>query len=62
MKLTLQISDPVFTAAGQLNSLKLTVTVRPDPLAQRAITEIVPLPTLATHLAGYAEQGEAGST
>jgi hypothetical protein len=44
MSLTLQITDPVFTQGGKLRSLKLTVTVRPDPGAQRRIAEIIPLP------------------
>lgn len=44
MSLTLQITDPAFTEGGKLRSLKLTVTVRPDPRAQRPIAEIVPLP------------------
>jgi len=44
MKLTLQITDPVFTEDGKLSSLKLTVTVRADAHAQRPIAEIVPIP------------------
>ncbi len=45
MILTLQITDPKFTDIDKLRSLKLTVTVRPDPDAQRPIAEAVPLPT-----------------
>ena len=44
MRLTLQITDPLFTEGGKLSRLKLTVTVGPDPRAQRPIAEIVPLP------------------
>jgi hypothetical protein len=44
MKLTLQVLDPVFTERGKLSSLKLAVTVRPDPHAQRPIAEVVPIP------------------
>ena len=45
MDLTLGVTDQKFTAGGKLTSLTLTVTVRPDPRAQRSIAEIVPLPT-----------------
>ena len=44
MSLTLQISDPVFAEGGRLVSLRLRVTVRPDPGALRDIAEIVPFP------------------
>jgi hypothetical protein len=44
MNLTLHIVDPTFTERGKLSSLKLTVTVRPDPHARRQIAEIVPIP------------------
>jgi hypothetical protein len=44
MKLTLQALDAVFTERGNLSSLKLAVTVRPDPHARRPIAEIVPIP------------------
>jgi len=44
VRLTLEVTDPVFTAAGELKSLKLTVTVRPDVQARRRIAEIVPFP------------------
>jgi len=44
MQLTLQVIDPKFSASGELASLNLQVTVTSDPLAHRAIAEIVPLP------------------
>jgi hypothetical protein len=44
MDLTMGITDQKFTVDGKLSSLTLTVTVRPDPLAQRPIAEVVPLP------------------
>ena len=44
MDLTLQITDPVFTDQGKLQSLKLAVQVRPNPKARREIAEVVPLP------------------
>lgn len=44
MDLTLGITDEKFATDGKLSSLTLTVTVRPDPSAQRPIAEIVPLP------------------
>ena len=44
MKSTLLITHPVFTERGKVRSLKVTVTVRPDPDAQRPIAETVPLP------------------
>jgi hypothetical protein len=44
MDLTLGITNQKFTVGGKLNSLTLTVTVRPDPRAQRPIAEVVPLP------------------
>ena len=44
MDLTLQITDPVFTDHGKLQSLKLAVQVRPNPKARREIAEVVPLP------------------
>jgi hypothetical protein len=44
MDLTLKITDQKFTVGGKLRSLTLTVTVVPDPRAQRPIAEIVPLP------------------
>jgi hypothetical protein len=44
MDLTLGITDQKFTVGGKLSSLTLTVTVRPDPRAQRPIAEVVPLP------------------
>lgn len=47
MKLTLQIIDPVVDKDGRLSSLKLKVAVQPDPLADRSITAIVPLPKVA---------------
>ena len=45
LSLTLHIIDPTFKV-GKLTSLKLVVTVIPDPHAQRAIAEIVPLPVV----------------
>lgn len=44
MDLTLQITDPKFTEAGKLSSLRLTVIVRPDRTARRPIAEVVPVP------------------
>lgn len=44
MTLTLHITDSVFTNAGTLTSLKLTVQVTANPNAQRPIAKIVPLP------------------
>jgi hypothetical protein len=44
MHLTLEIIDPRFAPDGTLQSLKLSVTVRPDPSAVRPIAAIVPLP------------------
>lgn len=44
MQLTLQIVDSKFSNNGKLNSLKLRVVVRSDPLAHRAIAAIVPFP------------------
>jgi hypothetical protein len=44
MSLTLRITEQKFTESGKLTSLALTVTVRPDPGAQRPIAEVVPLP------------------
>jgi len=44
MDLTLAITDQKFTGDEKLSSLKLAVTVRTDPHAQRAIAEVVPLP------------------
>lgn len=44
MDLTLKISHQEFTGGGKLSSLTLTVTVRPDPDAQRPIAKIVPIP------------------
>lgn len=46
MDLELKITYPMFTQAGRLRSLRLTVTVRPDSEARRPIAEIVPLPTV----------------
>ena len=48
MDLDLRITAPTFTEAGKLKSLRLTVTVRPDPKAQRPIAEVVPLPADGT--------------
>jgi hypothetical protein len=48
MDLDLRITAPTFTEAGKLKSLRLTVTVRPDPKAQRPIAEVVPLPAAGT--------------
>jgi hypothetical protein len=45
MDLTLQIAEPVFTHDGKLQSIKLTVDVKPDPNARRQMAKIVPLPT-----------------
>lgn len=45
MGLNLRVTDPAFTEAGKLRSLRLTVTVRSNPEARRPIAEIVPLPT-----------------
>jgi hypothetical protein len=44
IKLTMRILNPRFTNSGNLSSLRLTVTVRSDPNAQRQIAKIVPLP------------------
>jgi hypothetical protein len=44
MDLTLQITHPVFTANGKLQSLKLTVNVKDNSNAQSQIAKIVPLP------------------
>jgi len=44
MDLTLRILNPMFTASGELKSLRLAVTVNPDQSADRSIAEIVPLP------------------
>lgn len=44
MSLDLQIKDPVFDRSGKLRSLRLVVSVRPDPLARRPIAEAVALP------------------
>jgi hypothetical protein len=43
MRLTLRIFNPVFEGE-KLHSLKLSVTVAPDPNAHRAIASIVPFP------------------
>ncbi len=43
MRLTLRILDPVFRA-NKLYSLKVAVSVFPDPNAHRAIADVVPLP------------------
>jgi len=43
MRLTLGIFDPKFQG-NKLLSLKLAITVVPDPMAHRAIAEIVPFP------------------
>jgi len=48
MDLDLRITAPTFTDAVELKSLRLTVTVRPDPGAQRPIAATVPLPPLGT--------------
>ncbi len=48
MDLDMRITDPTFTDAGKLKSLRLTVTVRPDPKAQRPIADVVPLPAVGT--------------
>lgn len=47
MDLQLRITTPVFGNSGQLKSLNLTVTVRPDPSANTPIAEAVPLPRSA---------------
>jgi hypothetical protein len=44
MHLTLEIIDPRFAPDGTLQSLKLSVKVRPDASAVRPIAAIVPLP------------------
>jgi hypothetical protein len=44
MNLTLAITEQKFTTGGKLSSLTLTVTVHPDPRAQRPIAEVVSLP------------------
>lgn len=48
MDLNLRITAPTFTEAGKLKSLRLTVTVRRDPKAQRPVAEVVPLPADGT--------------
>jgi hypothetical protein len=48
MDLGLRITAPTFAEAGKLKSLRLTVTVRPDPVARRAIATIVPQPPVGT--------------
>lgn len=44
MTLALQVTNPVFTNSGKLQSLKLTVRVSPNPDALRPIAKIVPPP------------------
>jgi hypothetical protein len=44
MDLTLRVSDQKFAESGELESLALTVTVRPDAEASRPIAAMVPLP------------------
>lgn len=44
MELTLKIVHPMFTKTGKLKSLRLDVTVKPDPSAHRTIAEVVPFP------------------
>jgi hypothetical protein len=44
MDLTLQIIDPKFAPDGTLQSLKLSVEVRPDASAVRPIAAVVPIP------------------
>jgi hypothetical protein len=44
MDLTLKIIDPKFAPDGTLQSLKLSVEVRPDASASRPIAAVVPLP------------------
>lgn len=44
MDLGLRITDPKFTNRGNLQSLRLTVEVSPNPNAQRQIAKVVPLP------------------
>jgi len=48
MHLTLEIIDPKFAPDGTLQSLKLSVEVRPDASAVRAIAAVVPLPKGST--------------
>jgi hypothetical protein len=44
MHLTLEIIDPRFASDGTLQSLKLSVEVRPDASAVRPIAAVVPIP------------------
>jgi hypothetical protein len=48
MGLGLRITAPTFTEAGKLKSLRLTVTVQPDPAARRPIAEVVQFPPVGT--------------
>jgi hypothetical protein len=48
MDLDLRITAPRFAEAGKLKSLRLTVTVRPDPVARQPIAAIVHFPPVET--------------